>query len=606
MVVFHWFERGLGQLLAPDRNYEAQPDALDTQSDFWQLVAPDPNFVTKASHPHVQCHHCRQFTPVDHVVERPLLQTPSNSHTDTTTTTTTTTAAEALNPQTPAATASTAAIPSSSSTNTLLQSPPLSYYNATPTHNLQQLILQAVHETAHAVAHRSKTASLLFRWVASPTPINAKLQDKLRAKLQQTPDWPSFRSVQMACPNGYTLLMAAAHFNHVIAAEILLQAASPTTLDPRVDLQGQTPLHIAAHHGHVEFIRLWQTHQASSSIPQSVPPQDCLGRTPLGAAFLSPQSKQRQSEWKPQLYDANDPSLVGTHQPVVVPYSNVLATTAHMPGLRIVNEDALACHTIDSNQTLYCCVSDGHSDQGHIAQTIVRDWPLLWSQRSDDDDLTHRATQVCLELDRRVAHLPGGATAVTLLVQESQLVVVNVGDCRALLVQTDGVVVPLSQDHKPDRPSEQARIEQAGLTVTHEAFTDEDGVEQSIAKVQLNDTNRMAVSRSFGDVEYKTQIDPTHHAVVAVPELHIQPRDPSRDAFVVLACDGIWDVLSNHDVARFLWEYEQSSDLTLVAKALLEWCLEKGSTDNLSLVLVALEQSVERFQRAQALDYCES
>ncbi len=48
MVVAHWLER-LGQMVAPDENYTPEPDVLDTQSSFWNIVAPDPNFSQSPS-----------------------------------------------------------------------------------------------------------------------------------------------------------------------------------------------------------------------------------------------------------------------------------------------------------------------------------------------------------------------------------------------------------------------------------------------------------------------------------------------------------------------------------------------------------------------------
>jgi hypothetical protein len=40
--------------------------------------------------------------------------------------------------------------------------------------------------------------------------------------------------------------------------------------------------------------------------------------------------------------------------------------------------------------------------------------------------------------------------------------------------------------------------------------------------------------------------------VSAEPEIHVEPRKPAEDLYLVLACDGIWDVMSNEDCAKFI------------------------------------------------------
>merc|ERR1719476_214451 len=62
----------------------------------------------------------------------------------------------------------------------------------------------------------------------------------------------------------------------------------------------------------------------------------------------------------------------------------------------------------------------------------------------------------------------------------------NIGDSRGLLCR-DGRAVQLSLDHKPDREEEAERIESAGGFVSFRRVL-----------------GRLAVSRAFGDEEYKT------------------------------------------------------------------------------------------------------
>ncbi|QQP56126.1 Uncharacterized protein FKW44_000683, partial [Caligus rogercresseyi] len=103
-----------------------------------------------------------------------------------------------------------------------------------------------------------------------------------------------------------------------------------------------------------------------------------------------------------------------------------------------------------------------------------------------------------------------GSTAITALLRNNnKLYVANVGDSRCVGFREEETVA-LSFDHKPNNPKEQKRIEGAGDLWT-------------------------LIARAFGDFEFKKNDD-------LPPEK--QDIDESWN-FIVLACDGIWDVLSN-------------------------------------------------------------
>lgn len=126
-----------------------------------------------------------------------------------------------------------------------------------------------------------------------------------------------------------------------------------------------------------------------------------------------------------------------------------------------------------------------------------------------------------------------GSTAITVLLTPTHIICGNCGDSRAIAI-VDGAAVALSEDHKPYTPSEQARIEAAGGTV-------------SMRRVNGD----LAVSRALGDYVYKQHkvLPQEQQQVSCEPEVREVARS-SKDMFIVLACDGIWDVMSNEDVAN--------------------------------------------------------
>ena len=92
------------------------------------------------------------------------------------------------------------------------------------------------------------------------------------------------------------------------------------------------------------------------------------------------------------------------------------------------------------------------------------------------------------------------------LITDTEIYCANAGDSRCVL-SNDGKAIEMSVDHKPDNPSEKARIEKAG------GF-----VEDNRVKGVLN------LSRSLGDLEYKQEKDISveNQMITCVPEIKIE------------------------------------------------------------------------------------
>ncbi|KAI3987041.1 hypothetical protein MKX01_036831 [Papaver californicum] len=115
-----------------------------------------------------------------------------------------------------------------------------------------------------------------------------------------------------------------------------------------------------------------------------------------------------------------------------------------------------------------------------------------------------------------------GSTAVVSIVTPEKVVVANCGDSRAVLSR-GGKAVPLSTDHKPDLPGELQRIEGAGGRVIYWDGPRVLGV--------------LAMSRAIGDNYLKPYVS-------SEPEITVKDRT-EEDEFMILASDGLWDVVSN-------------------------------------------------------------
>lgn len=115
-----------------------------------------------------------------------------------------------------------------------------------------------------------------------------------------------------------------------------------------------------------------------------------------------------------------------------------------------------------------------------------------------------------------------GSTAVVAIMTPDKIIVANCGDSRAVLCR-NGKAVPLSSDHKPDRPDELNRIQAAGGRVIYWEGARVLGV--------------LAMSRAIGDNYLKPYVS-------CEPEVTITDRSP-EDECLIIASDGLWDVVSN-------------------------------------------------------------
>ena len=144
----------------------------------------------------------------------------------------------------------------------------------------------------------------------------------------------------------------------------------------------------------------------------------------------------------------------------------------------------------------------------------------------------------------------GGCTACFSVVLNNTLWVANAGDSRCIVGGKDGKVKFATVDHKPDSPGEKARIVAADHTVEMVSELS-NGKRITVARVDGN----LACSRSIGDSDMKDfGVPQEKQAVTCVPDVFEHPIAPGVDRFVVLASDGLWDVMSSEQVAEFVYK----------------------------------------------------
>jgi serine/threonine protein phosphatase PrpC len=177
----------------------------------------------------------------------------------------------------------------------------------------------------------------------------------------------------------------------------------------------------------------------------------------------------------------------------------------------------------------------------------------------------------------------GNSSQSSPLPPQHTIITANVGDSRAILSR-NASAIDLTRDHKPNDPIEGERIEARGGYVAWCGDTDTQGnpIEGSgIYRVNGN----LALSRAIGDRSERP-------AVCAEPEISVTPIT-QEDEFLVLATDGLWDVMSSSDVVAFIHALleaaaDDETEMEFIASSVVEEALRRGTWDNITVIIVWL------------------
>lgn len=153
--------------------------------------------------------------------------------------------------------------------------------------------------------------------------------------------------------------------------------------------------------------------------------------------------------------------------------------------------------------------------------------------------------------------------------------VANAGDCRAVLCRK-GEAIDMSQDHRPIYPSERKRVEELGGYV-------DDGYLNGV----------LSVSRALGDWDMKFPRG-SASPLIAAPEFR-RMELTEEDEFLIIGCDGIWDVMSSqHAVSLVRRGLRRHDDPEQCAKDLVMEALRLNTFDNLTVIVVCFSSLDQR------------
>uniref|UniRef100_A0A672L8A1 protein-serine/threonine phosphatase n=1 Tax=Sinocyclocheilus grahami TaxID=75366 RepID=A0A672L8A1_SINGR len=191
---------------------------------------------------------------------------------------------------------------------------------------------------------------------------------------------------------------------------------------------------------------------------------------------------------------------------------------------------------------------------------------------------------------RRQIQKPGsdsGTTAVVALIRGKQLIVANAGDSRCV-VSEKGKAVDMSYDHKPEDELELTRIKNAGGKVTMDG--------------RVN--GGLNLSRAIGDHFYKRNkaLPPEEQMISSLPDVKVLTLNEDHE-FMVVACDGIWNVMSSQEVVDFVnerlkTEAGKNRPLSAIIEELLDHCLAPDTSgdgtgcDNMTCIIISFSPNL--------------
>lgn len=259
--------------------------------------------------------------------------------------------------------------------------------------------------------------------------------------------------------------------------------------------------------------------------------------------------------------------------------------THTIQGLRPYNEDRVSISSnLDGNNTEirnidYFALFDGHGGneiseylKNELIEYIIKYKSDIKSNSFNDYIIkTFDIIQKKLTNYHIKSKICGSTALISILYnynKKQYVKIINLGDCRAIICNSNNIAIPLSVDHKPMSYNEYYRIKEMKGNITIE-----EGDDPRICG--------MAVSRAFGDLDAKPYV--SH-------EPDIYNYEITSEKFIVLGCDGVWDVLSNQDVVDFvLFELKRTKNLKKICKKLTQYALDKGSQDNITVIIVLVK-----------------
>lgn len=216
-------------------------------------------------------------------------------------------------------------------------------------------------------------------------------------------------------------------------------------------------------------------------------------------------------------------------------------------------------------------------------------------------ELTSRKTEEGISIGYNA-----GSTGLVVMLQESTIKIINLGDCRAVIYNSmSHTTKVMTTDHKPDDPDEKNRIIKISKQFGHKnPIVFRDGAMR---------VGALSVCRGFGDFDNAPYVSDEPEMVL----YHLR----KNDEFIIIGCDGLWDSLSNEEATKFIrmkmegkeivnndeifyYPQDECKKSKNLARHIVEYAMSRGSTDNVTAIVIFLkdEYKTQNFTESDGSD----
>lgn len=244
-------------------------------------------------------------------------------------------------------------------------------------------------------------------------------------------------------------------------------------------------------------------------------------------------------------------------------------------GLRPYMEDTYAVNKTKHADVL--AVFDGHGGDRVATMCAQSFIPLFLNTLQRYPEPSTVFHQVFHELDDQAKNLPmqQGCTALASCLHNNRFWFANCGDSMAMTGLLNDTVLMVSRDHKVENEAE--RIRQRGGLITYD----------DCPRIH----HMLNIGRSIGDHHLKDYVIATPY-VTSVPSQLVD--------YILLGTDGLWDVYNAEQIAKEIKQIRQLCKVNgldkkqttdEISRSLVEQALERGSTDNITVIFAEIENS---------------